>query len=368
MSLPYSFAICAFVLFQLPARAGHYAFKREPLLKTSTIESWFQDPSKEPKTVEELLSRFPDVYRSHFSLMYESQSLHRATPDYPRIIFFGPDARLMAGISTDPEDPRRNVVEMIEFEPGPAKYSFHEIEFGNARPKYTHAPARCQNCHGNDGRPNWEPYDAWPGAYGSVHDTMAWKTYENSLFTNFLTTYLQEPRFQSLPKSFVMTQQTLGGDPTYYTASRGEGLNSAFSLLVSFGNRERLARIMVQSKAHARYRYAITAALIGCVNPIASFLPADLRANHPRSFDEVLTETRNLMEKDLERRVARTAKLQKIEDLETFASQIDRYGLREKEIIRTAKLRYLFENRSNGKILMDRWPLSLYRDSYNFND
>jgi len=350
------------------AFSAHHAFQRAPLVDIAGIEQLFSQKSTAPKTVEEFLEKLPLVYRSHFTLMYDSRSMHKATPEAPRIIFFGPDARLLTGVSTDKTDPRHNIVELIQFEPAQSKFSFHEISFDSALPQVNHAPQKCQNCHGSDLRPNWEPYDAWPGAYGSVHDKMAYKTHENQFFSDFLAGYKKEPRFLSLPERFIMKQETFGGDPTYYTVSRGVGLNSTFSLLVSFANRERIAKAMIQSSNHSRYRNAITSALLGCPESPESLIPPGPKTNHPKSYSAILTETQEMMERDHKRRVQQTAQLQKIEDVEEFEAGIDRYGLREKDVVRIAKLRYLLENRRNGSTAMDHWSLSLYRDSYNFND
>jgi len=368
MKLGHLYTILAMVLSSSIGFSAHHAFNRAPLVDTTEIERWVKTSASAPKTVEDFLAKLPLVYRSHFTLMYDSRSMHRATPQNPRIIFFGPDSRLMTAVSTDPTDPRREIIEFIEFDPKTSRFSFYEADFGGPRPQFIRQPTSCKNCHGTDGRPNWEPYDAWPGAYGSVHDTLKYKTHENALFTEFLKTYGKEPRFLSLPKTFFMKHETFGGDPTYYTVSRGGGLNSAFSITVNFLNRERLARILVESPEHAKYRNAITAALVGCNGRIESFLPKKLRSNHPQDFETVLAQTTEIITRDHDRRVLRTAELQKITDLEDFTYQVDRFGLREKEILRTARLRYLLENRIKNRVNMDRWGLSLLRDSYNFND
>lgn len=365
----YRFAFAVAFLFSFSfGHAAHRAFDHAPLVTSSQIESWFKNPATEPKTIETFLAKLPEIYRGHFALMYDSKSLHQATPNEPRIIFFGPDARLLTAVSTDPRDPRYGVVEMIEYEPQTAEYKFHELDFDGERPQFIREPSRCNTCHGGDGRPNWEPYDGWPGAYGSVHDTMKWKTKENALFGEFMKTSLFKGRFLSLPPRFVTIQETFGGDPTYFTTSRGGGLNGGFSLLLGFSNLERVSRIMVESKNHARYRYAIAATLLNCKQPISSFLAPDLQSNHPRSFKGIFAETKKMILKDRARRIENIARLQEAKDKEELAQNIDRYGERSDEIVRVAKLRYLFENRIQDKIAMDRWSTSLYRDSYDFND
>ncbi len=349
----------------------HAAFDRPPLVSAADIDGWLK-ATDAPKTVEGFLKRLPAAYRGHFTLMYSTGSLHRATPDYPRTIYFGPDSRLLTAVSSDPTDPRREIVELIEFNPKTARFTAHEIDFKQASPRLNNEPRNCAGCHGHDLRPNWEPYDAWPGAYGSVHDKMAAGTHENGLFSKFLDRMKSDLRFGSLPENFLVQQSNFGGSTTYYTASRGTGSNSTFSLMVSFANRERLTRIMVESPDFASYRSAVTSALLGCPESPEETLPAALKKNHPRSFASVLDETQKLIARDHDRRVRRTAFLQQIKDdeetMETFRMDVDRFGLRDRETTRVAKLRYLFENREVNSIPMDRWTNSVFRDSYQFND
>src|SRR4051812_84197 len=65
-------------------------------------------------SVEELLPKLPDDFRAHNVLIYDSQSTQYADPKNPRVVLFGPDARLVMAFTSDtaPESQR---VELIQF-------------------------------------------------------------------------------------------------------------------------------------------------------------------------------------------------------------------------------------------------------------
>ena len=359
--------LALFVSFEV-VWAGNPAFNRRPLLDVATIEGWINDPVETPKSVGDLLLRFPALYRSHFVLMHDSLSLHQATPTHPRIIFFGPDARLLTAVSTFPEDPRRDIIELIQFEPQTAKYSFHEVSFIGKSPQIVHEPPKCKSCHGVDGRPNWEPYDMWPGSYGSVHDTIPSGALEHNFFTEFLLNFKKNDRLQSLQGDFFMKDEGSAGKTNYFTVSRGSSSNASLSILLGFSNRERLARQIINSKDHSQYRYAIIAALLGCPQEPREFLRKDLKLNHPKIFTEVLDETQKLIHQGHLRRLHLSEEFQKTSPNNDISERVDRFGLRQKEIVRIAKLRYLLENRTVDKLEMDRWSLSHRKDTYDLND
>ncbi len=351
---------------------AHPAFDHEPLISIKDIKTWVEHDSSSVNTVSKFLKRLPEAYRSHFVLQYASNSLHEATAETPRMIFFGPDSRLLMAVSGEPSDLRYNIIEFIEFNAKTSRYEFHELDFSSSqKPKLISNPSSCKNCHGSSLRPNWEPYDLWPGAYGTLHDTIKQKSQENAQFSNFLNLLKNSKlahRYSALPDAFFLTQKTAAGSSNYYTASRGTGLNSTMSILTSFANRERIARLIIESPLHDSYRYAITAALIGCSEPIETFIPEKYRENHVRLFEEVLRETRLKLSENLQRKIHLSIGIVKPFDVEEFIEGVDKYGLREREVLRIAKLRYLLENRKEGPVKMDDWSLSLYRTSYDFND
>jgi hypothetical protein len=132
------------------------------------VEGWLKShPAK--ATLEALLPELPQSYRTFFTLMHETKSLQEATPDDPRVILFGLDAKLLMAF-----DGTAKNLELIEWQPKTKSFEFHEIEFPKqGSPHYSEPnPAKCVRCHGTDLRPNWEHYRQWPGAYGADDDSL----------------------------------------------------------------------------------------------------------------------------------------------------------------------------------------------------
>lgn len=319
-------------------------------------------------SVEILLSRLPTSYRSYFILQYQSHSNHDASPLNPRVIFFGPDAKLLFAFSGLPSDPHYNTVEMIEYEKEEASFRFYSIHFKENGPAQIEIqPRQCQNCHGPDPKPNWEPYSLWPGAYGSLHDRILRGTRELENFKSFLATYQQSSRYRFLEGTFHLESQDIFGNSEYYLTNQMMGPGSALSVLLSALNQDRIATKLLRSHDHAEYRYAITAALLGCNEPIENFLRKKTRDNHPISFSETLTETRRLMKKDIARKLRLLSSGLGVSKNFVFR-HADLHGLRPSELIRISKLRYLLKKRTANSIDFDWWALGISKTSLDFND
>lgn len=98
-------------------------------------------------------------------LMHHSNSLQPASFEFPRAILMSKGTFVTFAEHPDQGDRRR--VEMIETMRD-ASVKFRELEFGPQGVKLNPAPQSCVACHGSPARPIWDPYDAWPLAYGST--------------------------------------------------------------------------------------------------------------------------------------------------------------------------------------------------------
>ncbi|MEM9563058.1 MAG: hypothetical protein AAGA93_10590 [Actinomycetota bacterium] len=114
--------------------------------------------------VADLLSALPPYMGESFVLMDESRSRHRASIDYPRLILYGPDARLLIGVSSHPADPLREVVELAELDETSGLWRFSQLDFRTTFVHDTDASS-CAGCHGSPQRPIWGSYPDWPGAF-----------------------------------------------------------------------------------------------------------------------------------------------------------------------------------------------------------
>ncbi|RZA02074.1 MAG: hypothetical protein EOP11_16975, partial [Proteobacteria bacterium] len=130
-------------------------------------------------TIEGLVAALPFQMRdSNYVAMYRSRSLQAASPTAPRILSFTPTARFILSFNGgEPSQRGHDTVEIIQFREADSRFEFRELTFSDrARPAVSEAnPKKCMECHqaqnrsAVDMRPNWEPYNAWPGAFGSAN-------------------------------------------------------------------------------------------------------------------------------------------------------------------------------------------------------
>lgn len=167
---------------------------RMPLSADGIID--FLEEQMNP-SVDNFLAALPPSMKENFVLMHESRSLQRATPQQPRQILFGSDARFLLAVSGVPEDPRYKEIEFAEFEPATGRYHFGVISFSDsAKPKVTKDVALCQNCHGSLPHPVWAPYPDWQGAYGNDRGVIEGTLKQN--FAAFLASAPTTPHYQHL--------------------------------------------------------------------------------------------------------------------------------------------------------------------------
>ncbi len=114
--------------------------------------------------VADFLSILPPFMGESFTLMEDSRSRHLASTEYPRLIMYGPDARLLIGVSSHPSDPLREVVELAELDESTGLWRFSQLDFRGA---FLHDTATqgCAGCHGSPQRPIWGEYPDWTGAF-----------------------------------------------------------------------------------------------------------------------------------------------------------------------------------------------------------
>lgn len=116
-----------------------------------------------------LLEALPADMRDNAVLLAESASPHRADLHHPRIVAFSPGARLIVAVSTDPEDPRRDVVHMAEL--AGSAWRFRALDLGSDT--FADDDGACTACHGAPARPIWGSYPSWPGAFADELGTLS---------------------------------------------------------------------------------------------------------------------------------------------------------------------------------------------------
>lgn len=127
-------------------------------------------------SISELIPLLPQELRENFTFVYDSRSPFRSgiSPEYPRVILFTNDARLVLTFIGDERQPGYDLLETMSFDYESAKFELHAYMLPAAeRRAWRPSPdeAKCSRCHGGDARPIFDSYPLWPGYYGSVQDT-----------------------------------------------------------------------------------------------------------------------------------------------------------------------------------------------------
>ena len=155
------------VTIERPTRA--FPVNRSERLTTEQLVALVEDNAI--TNVADFLSALPSYMGESFVLMEESRSRHQASTEYPRVIMYGPDARLLIGVSSHPLDPLREVAEVAELDEATGLWRFSQFDFTNA---FVHDPNRemCTGCHGSPLRPIWGEYPEWTGAFAGADEDL----------------------------------------------------------------------------------------------------------------------------------------------------------------------------------------------------
>ena len=122
-------------------------------------------------SVDDLILALPAEQRASVVLVAETKSLHEADVSSPRLLFFGPDARLLVAVSSDPSDPRYETAELMELDEEEGAFRLAAIRFGEDGAR-VEGQEQCTGCHGATPRPIWGSYPVWPGAFGESDEAL----------------------------------------------------------------------------------------------------------------------------------------------------------------------------------------------------
>lgn len=195
---------------------SHKAFARQVL---EEIDSWSQFEKiiqeNDVRSIDELLEVLPKDFKKGYSLLYQTRALHAdlVTPRRPRVLMFGWNGKFMMTYNSHPSGGKapkgdKEILETIYFSPNGAE--LREIEFdGMSKPLDKKIPvnsSRCTNCHGADPKGLWDPYNMWPGAYGSLSrggmDFIKLNSLEHQYLQEFIDEKPKNPRYQFLEHDF----------------------------------------------------------------------------------------------------------------------------------------------------------------------
>lgn len=168
-----------------PAQAAY----QSPVLQAEPEDLSFEELAKILETqrfskIEDLLkylSTNKPEYMSHYSLAFNSRSLHGSSKQFPRAIVYGKTGQFIITFNGHENQAAYEMLEVVQFNATKNTAEFREIEFnekGQLKQPYKISPiggpavdgqAKCLQCH-TGGRWIWESYDNWPGLYGGDDD------------------------------------------------------------------------------------------------------------------------------------------------------------------------------------------------------
>jgi hypothetical protein len=120
-------------------------------------------------SLEGLLGILPTWLLANHILVEETRTRNRASIEHPRGLLFGSDARFLMAFGSDPDDPRREVIDIAELEEN-GFWKFRSIDFGTSPPTLSPDDSGCKGCHADPPRPFWGSYPNWPGMFGPQQD------------------------------------------------------------------------------------------------------------------------------------------------------------------------------------------------------
>ncbi|MBV7335848.1 hypothetical protein KFU94_47930 [Chloroflexi bacterium TSY] len=78
----------------------------------------------------------------------------------------------MLAYGTNPNDPKREMMDVVELDDVSGKWLFRELNMSTSPPTLSSDDVACQECHGNPPRPFWHEYSTWPGIFGGQDDIL----------------------------------------------------------------------------------------------------------------------------------------------------------------------------------------------------
>ncbi len=240
-------------------------------------------------SVESVLEKLPSEMRNHFVLGYRSQSASDASMEHPRVITYSPETKLILAFNGSPDQIGYWNLEAMQFRETTNTFDLMEIAFdksGQAMPRFSDLnPSRCLACHGYaNPHPIWEPYNQWPGFFGSDDDTLVVDGEWDGL-GRFLKRAPTHGRYQYLDLSQVTpslkgSSERIPNEP-----------NISFTTFIQWLNLKRVAKEASLYPQAAAIKYAILG--VPCSQPSAEGIDSSMfdgprRLRDALSFDAFL--------------------------------------------------------------------------------
>ena len=232
------------------------------------------------RSVEQFLPMLPDSYLSHYALVFNSRSLQSSTFANPRVLMYGPSARLVMSFNGSPDEKGYDALELFEFNEQTKSFQLEEIQFpaqGDQSGKVIFSeknPQRCLRCHSANPHPLWDAPPLWPGSYGEVYHEKLSNTETDGLYA-WLRLQPGHARYQYL-KNTALYQD----DATFYPSRHNvyvgveiEAPNAQLSRLLTTLNNEKIMQQVINNPNFGRFQYALLASLSSNCSALPNYFP-----------------------------------------------------------------------------------------------
>ncbi len=311
-------------------------------------------------SVEELIAALPAAQRNRYALVFESRSLQGASPENPRVILFGPDARFIVTFNGSPAQQGFRVVETMEFDDASKEFRLRELLFPEraAGPDQVVVsevnPQRCTGCHGAPPRPVWDTFPLWPGAYGERYRASL-SARERAGLAAFLALQPTHPRYGELldVKRFADPQTFRSSALTQYAGIPAEPPNAELSVYLGRLQSQSIARQLVRQPGFDLYRYALLGLADTACGRLADFYPGALWRTQRSGFERFARDSAASNARQAQLKAARAA-------FSGAAGAVDR-TTNDNALV---QLRFVAESALG--ISTRSWTLALERGTYDF--
>src|SRR5438874_3683764 len=311
-------------------------------------------------SVEELIAALPAAQRNRYALVFESRSLQGASPENPRVILFGPDARFIVTFNGSPAQQGFRVVETMEVDDASKEFRLRELPFperaaGPDQVGVSEVDAqRCTGCHGAPPRPVWDTFPSWPGAYGERYRARL-SARERAGLAAFLALQPTHPRHGELldVKRFADPQTFRSSALTQYAGIPAEPPNAELSVYLGRLQSQSIARQLVRQPGFDLYRYALLGLADTARGRLADFYPGALWRTQRSGFERFARDSAASNARQAQLKAARAA-------FSGAAGAVDR-TTNDNALV---QLRFVAESALG--ISTRSWTLALERGTYDF--
>jgi len=264
------------------------------------LETWMAQNNI--TNLEQLMAYVPGGFRSQFVTLKGTNSDRAASEEYPNFVMYDGEFNngnsLAFVITTDPRNPKFNMLQAWEYNADHRKFNLKTYDFSSSSltPTAQHSPhpgeqnsRACAKCHGpdpNDMHPNWEKYPFWSHAVGQedelTKDEIARLRQYASDAQSSHDLRQQLAQGRSVPLEEGQANRLLADarislldfEANIAKSQKSVKASPAFDLDTHLDkyNSHRLERKIIQTPNYGNYKFAIMGALWNC-DDIASFLP-----------------------------------------------------------------------------------------------